>query len=246
MTVQGNDIDIIKNERWSNSWGPAYAVTFNHFYFFEDGKFDHEFGYSGGMYWENHIFGKYNYNIEERIITIEIEGILISPFSFGGDNINNTPKIIKIVEITENSITFIKDDNVDIINMRRRTGITSDYYWFEGWNSSHDRFSFDLLGQCKIRQNEIDYNCEYWLVDNVLYLLVKNRIFNRKTKPYDPYIKTFLKVEINEETVMIENVIFEEILDGNRNWEYINGKFKIPKGIFNNTWIKYTRIYNKK
>ena len=240
MNIQGNEIEYIKNEYWSTSCGPAYAVLFDNYYFFEDGTFDHEFGYSGGVYWENHVFGKYNYNNREKIITLIVEGENI----MRGHGVD-TPLEIKITEITDNSITFIEDDNSNSVTMKRRVGICSESYWFEGENSSHNRFGFTPFGHCDIRQNEIDYVCEYWLVDNILYLDIKTnssgRNPNRKVVQYATPIKTFIRVRILEKTVMIESVDFRKILDGSRNWELRNGQYIINEIDTKILWKEYSR-----
>ena len=245
MNVQGDDMEYIKNEYWSTSWGPAGALSFDNYYFFEDGTFDHEFGYSGGIYWKNNVFGKYNYNNMEKIITliVEVRIIMREP-----GVVALTPFEIKITEITDNSITFIRDDNSNNSNsvtMKRRIGICPESYWFEEEKSSLNRFGFKPFGHCDIHQNESDYVCEYWLVDNILYLDVKTNCSgrgpSRKVIQYTTPIKTFIRVKVLEKTVMIESVDFKKILDGSRNWEFKNGQY-IINGIDTKTsWKEYNR-----
>ncbi|MCL2682182.1 MAG: hypothetical protein FWE63_01695 [Bacteroidales bacterium] len=168
MNAQVNHLETLKNEYWSKPWEPRPTAHFSNFYFFEDGTFAHEFGYSGGVYRVSHVFGKYKYSSEEKKIMLEIEGSHLAKF----ENFDNTPSTIKIIEITDNSITFTEDNNTDKITMSRRIGITSESYWFEGETSSHNKFSFQRNGYCQIRQNEINYTCVYWLVGGILYLEV--------------------------------------------------------------------------
>ena len=232
-----NNTEIIKNEYWSASEGPAYAVFFNDFYFFDNGTFDHEFGYSGGAYWENHVLGKYKFDAKEKIITLTV-----TERSVVWDRAGIvTPSKIKIADITDDTVTFTEDNNTNVKTMKRRTGIIADGYWFEGWNSSHNRFSFRRTGYCEIRQDDVDYNGEYWLVDGVLYLLIKTSTFNRITNKFEPYIKTFINVDVGKDKVKIENVNFERVINWSRNWEYKNGQYTTDRVRPVSAWREYNR-----
>ncbi|MCL2682181.1 MAG: hypothetical protein FWE63_01690 [Bacteroidales bacterium] len=61
------------------------------------------------------------------------------------------------------------------------------------------------------------------------------------TNKYEPHVRTFLKVKIGEETVMVEDVNFEKIVDWSRNWNYSNGQFKIQEAETKTAWKEYNR-----
>lgn len=112
-----------------------------------------------------------------------------------------------------------------MITMGRRTELTSDSSRSRNGEYPYKRISFDHHGQCGIQQNKIGYGCSYWIVGDKLYLEVRNKTINTETTHYNPEVKTFLNIKVSEETVMVEDIDLEDILDGQRTWEQHNGQY---------------------
>ena len=247
--IKGNDLKTIKNEYWSFSTGTPWASFFTNYCFYEDGTFSYQNGYSGGAYYVDYVFGNYYYNDTDKIIMLEIIKSTISPIQIFE---HKTPSKIAILEITDDIVKIVKNDNT-IITMNRKIGITSDQYWFKGWHSSGDCFSFSSDGRAEIRLNNIEYFGEYSIIDNFLYFEItskKNRenyYIPGEIEVFDIIKRIFIRINILEEIVMIEKVDIEEIIDGTRDWEYKDGKYciknKIPEKEI--LWEEYNRRKRK-
>jgi hypothetical protein len=249
---------VIMNEHWFFSEGfEGYRMNYSEFTFYETGTFEHHFGYSGGINIENRSRGRYEYDADKKTIKLEID----NPKDFGGDlgSVFLTPPEISIMEITDNSVT-IDHGNGKIITMRRKTGIISDQHWYPGENSSRDNFRFSTDGRGKRYFNAgsvsdfigTTYWYEYSIVDNILYLEIEGRQVDRAEEGtlFSPPKKTFIRLNMGNETVKVEKIDFEKIKHGTRDWQFKDGKHiitndkELKKEI---VWEEYNRVkMNKK
>ena len=246
--------DIIKNEYWSCSTGSPIACYFSNYSFYEDGNFKHEYGYSGGGYYVNTIYGNYYYNKITKSIKLEITSSN-HDFSYPMfDNNYKTPSDISIIEFTDTTVKLIEGNAENAIFMKRKIGITSDQYWFKGWHSGGDCFSFRESGQTEIKLNEIEYTGEYSIVDGILYLDIRSRRlpgkiisgkqYTREPAYSEPFIKKiFLQIEIEDDIVRIESIDIEKIENGMRDWEYKDGQYFIKNEALSKEiiWENYNR-----
>jgi hypothetical protein len=245
---------ITINEYWSYSTQMplgGYAVNFTQFTFYENGTFEHRFGYSGGVLLESYSDGNYYYDADKKTIKLEIDDP--KDFGFGPGSAFQTPSEISIMEITDHTVT-IDHGNGKIITMRRKTGITSDQYWDLGNNGMRDYFHFSTDGsgeryldvESKSKYIEIAYLYEYSIVDNILFLeIIRKRVDRVDGKRFTHPKKTFIRLDIGDETVKVEKIDFEKIEYGTRDWLYQNGKHiiindkELKKEI---VWEEYNRV----
>jgi len=258
------------NEFWRFSEGMPAAVRFTEYFFAKDVTFITHHGYSGGIYWEYGKTGIYSYNPAEKTIQLQtlnvsetgssqfIEIEAITDTSVSGIAI---PKLIEIETITDTSIIFKKDKPADEDDAffkiqstmfhtqnTRIVGVTTDKCWFKGENSSNDCFDFGFFGRAEIRQelNQIyKYVCGYHLIGDLLFLEIKSvKIDNKDTELFTPSVKTFIKICVKDETVLIEKIDINTILDGTRNWTFKDMGFYIDNiSIVEepNEWDEYNR-----
>lgn len=232
-----------KNEYWSSESGP----NFEYYYFDKDGKFIHAYGYSGGIFYSTTVTGVYTYNAVSKEITIKDFKIYQDPMA-AGRNKKPEPKKILVKDINNTAVTIIPgsvngsyNSNMDTKIMSRTVGTTTDQYWYKGWNSSHNSISFRLSGQATIVQEtnlRREYTCDYHIDGDYLFLEIKsvtigNSNDDKPTKVFTPAIKTFLKVHIDKESVAVEQVDLNKIMDGKRNWEFKNMEFHIKNDSLN-------------
>jgi hypothetical protein len=243
---------IIKNEQWSFSEGfEGYRMNYSDYTFYEDGTFEHRFGYSGGGFTANFSEGNYYYDVDKKNIKLEIKEV--KDMYDVSDNKYKTPPEISVLEMTDHTVT-IDHGNGEIMTMRRKTGITSDQYWYLGENSSRDNFSFSTDGRGERYFNAgsvsdfigTTYWYEYSIVDNILYLEIEGRRVDRADgKRFTLPKKTFIRLDIGDETVKVEKIDFEKIKHGTRDWLYQDGKHfitndkEVKKEI---VWEDYNRV----
>jgi len=244
--LKGNDLQVIENEFWTYSEGSPIALRFYNYYFYEDGSFEYHYGYSGGGYYSDHIFGKFYYNFNEDVIELEVIRSDIYPTHFYEHYI---PSNIFIMELLDNTVKIKMDNNENVIIMERRVGITSDQYWYKGKHSSGDCFSFSRNARIEIRINGIEYFGEYSIINNILFLKINskrdrtNYYYPGRTEVFDSEIRLYIRVNLMEEVVLIERIDIEEIINMGRDWIYENGHYIIIGKIIesNIVWEEYNR-----
>ena len=176
--LKGYDLNELKNEYWSYEDGHIGANNFYNYYFYDDGTFLYEFVYSGGAYMVNRIYGNYFYINNNKEISFEIKKTV--------NTLDKTLKKLTIINFTDDTVSFVINNGPEKMTMHRKTGITRDQYWFKGSHFGGDSIHFRQSGLCEIIMDEIEYLCEYSLVDNVLFLEIKSKIVSDAVISYNP------------------------------------------------------------
>lgn len=245
--VNNSNKNVLYNEYWSISTGGPASVNFEHYFFNKNGTFVYTYGFSGGMYSETKCKGTYKYDpLKNEIKLVRDKGFLKE---------TRTPNKIFIKDINDSTVTIsIKKSGSDYITtMDRTVGMTTDQYWYKGPNSSHSSIHFTLFGQATIVQEtdiKRSYVCSYHIVEDCLFLEIRSMTSRAKnneqqTKLFTPEIKTFIKINIDKETVGLENIELYKIIDGKRNWTFKDMAFQIENKVLTENisdWIKYTRV----
>lgn len=217
------------NEFWSWSKGPL----FKNFYFADDGSFVYNNGYSGAIWSVNTSEGTYTYDPYIKEIRLRVNKKYSSGLTVSKEE---TPSKLTLKDFNDTRVAVLfGNDRLNVIEMGRTVGLTTDQYWFKGPNSSHDLIQFTTFGQATIIQ-ETDvkrtYFCHYHIYDHLLLLEINSMTTEedgkeKKIKTFAPASKTFLKIDIHKELVRVEKMDLTKVIDGTRNWQFRNQKFHI-------------------
>ncbi|MNK04073.1 hypothetical protein D3C87_219290 [compost metagenome] len=235
------------NEFWSWSKGPL----FKNYYFADDGSFIHSNGYSGGIWSINSSEGTYTYDPSIKEIRLHVK----KKYSSGITVIKEeTPTKLVLKDLNDTSVTVsFGKASLNVIEMGRTVGLTTDQYWYKDPNSSHDLIQFTSFGQATIVQ-ETDirrtYICSYHIHGNLLLLDIRSITTEedakgKQTKIFTPATKTFLKVHIDKDLVRVEKADLNKIIDGTRNWEFRNQEFHITHMALTENateWEEFNRV----
>lgn len=247
--MNSNKKNVLYNEYWSKSKGSPISVNFENYFFSENGTFIHTHGYSGGMYYETNCRGTYEYNPLKK--KIKLHRIMCDKKGFS--NVNQTPSKISITGLTDTTITLSINKNGSDYVMDRLFALTTDQYWYKGSNSSHSSIHFTLFGQATVIQEtdiRCEYVCSYNIIENYLFLAIRSITTGennneKQTKLFTPEIRTYLKINIDKDSVSVENIDLSKIIDGKRNWVFKNMEYQIENTDPNKNkteYDKYTRV----
>jgi len=234
------------NEFWSYSKGPAAAVYFTEYFFARDGTYTYRHGYSGGAYWVHETRGTYRYDPAKK--RIKMKGGKGKMGKMNGRDIISLaqcPAELTLANISDSRVTAAGDPPAA---MYRTVATTTDQYWFKGPDSSHEAIDFQLFGQLELTQEKPGrqgFVCTYHLVGDYLLLETRSRTINDQSDRFDPEIRTYLKVRVKADSVLVESTDLNEILDGKRNWTFKDMKFYInDAGPAGKTiqWDHYKRV----
>lgn len=249
ISVDSSNKNTFFNEYWSKSTGNLGSVFFDNYYFDENGTFIHTYGYSGGMYYVTNCKGIYKYNPaknEIKLFRIKCDKEKLS-------KARQTPSKIVIKELADTAVTLVDPKNGSDFIMHRSYAMTTDQYWYKGSNSSHNSIHFTRFGQAIIVQEtdiRREYVCNYHILNNYLFLEMKSmttgeHYSEKQTTPFTPEIKTYIKINIEKDSVYLENIDLNETINGNRNWIFQNMEYLIEatnNSKSNTEYDVYTRV----
>ena len=244
VTATADDaVKSMGNEYWSWDNGNPDALVFKNYFLSDDNTFIFSWGYSGsGAYYVGWHSGSYFYDPEmNKIIFSTVKSGNTGDFSMSPKV--PAPKELKILEFTDNGMVRIdisaahEKPNKNTGNafdgvMKRHIGRIKEQKWTLTNYTTAYEFYFDPQGNCFYTENKqgfgIDsqYECEYNLISDMLFLQVKSARIKNEVVQYDPPVKTYIRLgKSSSGEIQAEKVDSGSILGASRNWNYNDGKY---------------------
>lgn len=231
ISVNNTNKNTFYNEFWSKKGG---YIFYEEYFFAENGTFKRYSGYSGGIHFGLRCRGLYKYNPSGKEIELQENNCYTVGRQLGKKYIAPPIKIF-IKNLTDTTVSISTSEDPQEHIMERAIGRTLDQYWYN--KDMKITIYTHLFGQVEIKHStllyEKEYNCNYHIVGNYLLLEVKSIVTRkreaneRQTEIFSSPIKTYLKIDIKDDSVDVENIDLDKMMKEKRYWTFKNMEYQI-------------------